>query len=72
MQDAYLIAYSMSYTGDSTDYYIWYEDAQGRNRLYTAGDNIAVFRSASDAKQQIITRGMQYKDTVFFDAERLD
>lgn len=72
MQDAYLIAYSMSYTGDSTDYYIWYEDTKGRNRLYTAGDKIAVFRSESDAKQQIITRGMQYKDTVFFDAERLD
>ena len=72
MQDAYLIAYSMSYTGNSTSYYIWYEDAQGRNRFYSSGDKLADFWSEADAKQQIITLGMRYKETVFFDAERLD
>ena len=72
MQDAYLIAYSMSYTGDSTSYYIWYEDAQGRNRFDSAEDKLAAFWTEADAMQQIITRGMRYKDTVNFDAERLD
>ena len=72
MRDAYLIAYSMSYTGDSTNYYIRYEYAQGRNRFDTAKEKLAMFLSESVAKQQIKKLGMQYKDTVFFDAERLD
>ena len=72
MQEAYLIAYSMSYTGDSTSYYIWYEDAQSRNRFDSTEDKLAAFWTEADAKQQIKILGMQYINTVPFDAERLD
>lgn len=72
MQEAYLIAYSMSYTGDSTHFFIWYEDTQGRNRFYSAEDKLAEFWTEADAKQQIKILGMQYINTVPFDAERLD
>ena len=72
MQEAYLIAYSMSYTGDSTRYFIWYEDTQGQDRFYSEDDKLAEFWTEADALQQIKILGMHYKDTVPFDAERLD
>ena len=72
MQNASIIEYSMSYTGDSTFFFLMYEDETGRSRLYTEAKALIAFSFASSAAAKAEAYGMHLRQTAFFDAERLD
>ena len=69
MNEIYLIELSNSYTGDSSVFLIWYEDADGVNRLRTRNGKLLCYSTEQDA---IAAAGIHDCETAFFDAERLD
>ena len=72
MSDAHIIKLCECVYDDFNTFMIWYEDEQGRNRVFTQDNKIVSFYSEESAKEKLAELGMNYNGTEMFDIERLD
>ena len=72
MADARIIKLSEFAYDNFNTYLIWYEDEQGRNRVFTKDNKIVSFYSEDSANAKLAELGLNYNGTEMFDIERLD
>lgn len=72
MSDAHIIKLCECAYDDFNTFMIWYEDEQGRNRVFTQDNKIVCFYSEDSAKEKLAELGLNYNGTEMFDIERLD
>lgn len=70
--NGYIIELSYSCFGDSSDFLIWYEDENMKDRVYTSNGEVITFPSEEQARKKAEKLGLEAdKKTVFYDVERL-
>lgn len=66
-----IIEISYSCLGDCTSFFIWYEDENDKNLVYTSDGKVIVFSSEEKARRKAEKLNIKCEDTCFYDAERL-
>ncbi|MDE7364951.1 MAG: hypothetical protein K2N27_08760 [Ruminococcus sp.] len=69
--NGYIIELSYSCFGDSSDFLIWYEDENMKDRVYTSNGEVIAFSSEEQARKKAEKLGFETDETVFYDVERL-
>lgn len=67
-----IIELSYSCFGDCSDFLIWYEDENSKDRVYTSGGKVVSFWKKEEARQKAEKLGITVSETCFYDVERLD